>query len=514
MSPGPAPARQLPPAFNLEQQKRRARELLAAGRAGDPEAVRRLRESHPRLGALGEAEVPGARLTLADAQLVLARECGFPSWPRLKRHLEEQVAARRTRVFVREVSYYDDRAQGLVSVHQGGLPGGLAQIREWHPRFAGASDDAIRAASFTLDDARLVYAREHGFEAWGQLVAHVEALARGAAREPFAAAFEAIRAGDRAGLETLLRRHPDLALARGTNGNTLLNLACSLLPRGPLASGDRLALVRLLLAAGADADAANNRGWTPLHQAGYGNHADLAELLLAAGAAIDRNAHGDGGTPLAAALFWGHREAAELLAAPGIVPWNLRIAAGLGRPDLVRSFFTPDGRLKPEAGARRGFYRPHSGFPVWQPADDPQQVLDEALVWACKSGRVEVIGLLAERGAGLDADPYRGTPLLWAAFCGQAEAASRLLDLGADVNRRATFGGPSHGEGVTALHLAAQNGNPALCRLLIERGADPAVEDALYRSTPAGWAAHFGHEAVCELLNPRSPTLPELPDRV
>jgi hypothetical protein len=32
------------------------------------------------------------------------------------------------------------------------------------------------------------------------------------------------------------------------------------------------------------------------------------------------------------------------------------------------------------AGAHRGFYRPHGGFPAWQPSDDPQEVIDEALV--------------------------------------------------------------------------------------------------------------------------------------
>src|SRR5205807_10541679 len=142
------------------------------------------------------------------------------------------------------------------------------------------------------------------------------------------------------------------------------------------------------------------------------------------------------------ALFWGHREVAEVLAAQEVVPRNLRIAAGLGRPDLVREMFARDGSLKPEAGAHRGFYRPHSGFPVWHPTNDPQEVLDEALVWACKANRVEVLPLLVERGADLNADPYRGTPLIWAAANGRMEAAAWLLEHGAEVSRRATFGGP------------------------------------------------------------------------
>ena len=57
--------------------------------------------------------------------------------------------------------------------------------------------------------------------------------------------------------------------------------------------------------------------------------------------------------------------------------------------DLVRGCFTVDGGLTPEAQAARGFYRPHSGFPRWRPSDDPQEVLDEALVWAAKTARID-----------------------------------------------------------------------------------------------------------------------------
>ncbi|EPC01514.1 hypothetical protein L861_16720 [Litchfieldella anticariensis FP35 = DSM 16096] len=72
--------------FNLEQQRKRAKELLKAARADDPDALARLlRHIPPR-------ETP---LRLADAQFVIARECGFPSWPRLKAHIESLDASRR-----------------------------------------------------------------------------------------------------------------------------------------------------------------------------------------------------------------------------------------------------------------------------------------------------------------------------------------------------------------------------------------------------------------------------------
>jgi ankyrin repeat protein len=310
-------------------------------------------------------------------------------------------------------------------------------------------------------------------------------------------------------VNAVLTRHPDVIRARGTNGNTLLNLASSLIacpaPNAggadePAEAAERLAPMRLLISAGADVDQANDRGWTPLHQAGYRNDPAMAELLLASGARIDLEAHGSGGTPLAAALFWGHREAAEVLAAAGVVPTNLRIAAGLGRADLVRACVGTDGRLTPGARAARGFYRPHSGFPAWQPSEDEQEVLDEALVWAAKSDRVEVMPLLVERGARVDADPYRGTPLAWASYKGRVAAARWLLDHGADIDQRGTFGGPGHGAGVTALHLAAQNDNPEMIRFLLSRGADRTIRDDLYSATPAGWAEYGGAKEALAAL--------------
>ena len=75
-------------------------------------------------------------------------------------------------------------------------------------------------------------------------------------------------------------------------------------------------MVEDLLAAGADPDLPNNKGWTALHQAAYADPpsdptAALAtlDMLLEAGASPYAEAYGDGGTPLAIALFWGHRAA-------------------------------------------------------------------------------------------------------------------------------------------------------------------------------------------------------------
>jgi ankyrin repeat protein len=491
--------RALPAHPNLEQQRKRARELLRGLESRDSSALQRLREHHPRFAAWTDERITG-RVALHDAQLVLAREHGFASWAALKRHIEARQTMRRTRVFVDDRSYYEDRAAGLVSAHAAGVPHAFEQIREWHPAFATASDDEIRQASFDIDAARLVYARQHGFAAWSALVAHVRAVAAGERREPFKDAFEAMRAQDFSRLAQVLVQHPELVRARGTNGNTLLHLAVSL--AGNTCSPLPPEAARLLdqFVAGADINQPNDRGWTALHQAAYANQVGIARQLIERGAALDREAHGDGGTPLAVALFWGHREVADLLAEHAIVPRNLRTAAGLGRPDLIAECFAADGALTAAARTGRGFYRPHSGFPVWRPSDSPQEMLDEALVWASKADRVDVLPLLVARGADVNADPYRGTPLIWAAAKHRIAAARWLLDHGARTGP-ATFGGPSHGEGITALHLAAQNDDREMARLLISYGADPEIEDALYHSSPRGWATHFGSTAVLEVLS-------------
>jgi ankyrin repeat protein len=347
--------------------------------------------------------------------------------------------------------------------------------------YEGRAEGIATTRGVSLDDARRDLAERHGLASWEMLERRVAALRSG--DEPptaFVLAYRALEDGDLARLEALLDEHPGLVTVRGTNGNDLLGMAGS------------IELVRLLLDRGADVNRGNDYGWTKLHQAGYGDDCELARLVLAAGARTDVSARGDGGTPLVVALFWGHTRVVDLL---GLEPRNLRVAAGLGRVDLIDELVGT-----PAAGAHRAFYRPHGGFPAWNPSDDPQQVLDEALVWAAKAGRVAAIERLVELGADVAADPYRGTALAWAAVNGRVDAVVRLIELGADPDQRGTFGGPDHGEGVTALHLAAQAGREAAVQALLASGADRTIRDSLHGGDPSGWAAFGGHPRLAELL--------------
>lgn len=486
--------------MNLEQQKKQARELLRAIRTGRADALARLRSQHLRWANVQDASAR-QEIALHDAQFVIAREQGFASWTKLKAYAEPSAGSRHTRLFVADVEWITDRVQGLLRTRQSAGPAALEQIREWHPRFEGWSDEQIRQAPFSEADARLVYAGEHGFDTWEDLVRRVNLLASAAgaeATEPFLAAFRALQSGDVVALNALLRGNPRLARERGTNGNTLLNLAVSLAAQASLDVG--LALVESLLQAGADVNDGNDRGSTPLHQGAYSNQSAIAAALIQRGADLDAEAHGSGGTPLITALFWGHREVSDLIGRHSVAPGNLRAAAGLGNKDLMESCFVGESAMTPEACAARGFYRPHSGFPDWQPSSDPQEVLDEALVWACKSGRTEILPRLLRAGARLDADPYRGTALTWAAVCNRTETAALLIDHGATVNHKATFGGLTHGQGITALHMASQYGHLPMVKLLIERGADPSVLDDLYHGDAEGAANYFGQTAVADYL--------------
>jgi hypothetical protein len=84
--------RTLPPSPCLEQLRNQARELLRACRSGDPESLSRAASQLSPSRESRSIEALSATLQLADALRVIAREHGFPSWPKLKQHVNAPAA--------------------------------------------------------------------------------------------------------------------------------------------------------------------------------------------------------------------------------------------------------------------------------------------------------------------------------------------------------------------------------------------------------------------------------------
>jgi ankyrin repeat protein len=99
-----------------------------------------------------------------------------------------------------------------------------------------------------------------------------------------------------------------------------------------------------------------------------------------------------------------------------------------------------------------------------------------------------VVKLLLEKSADMESkDKYGKTPLLRAAEKGQEAVVRLLMDRVVDVNVREPLFNR------TALILAAAGGHEAVVRLLVEKDAT-SHQEALW------WAARRGHEAVVRLL--------------
>jgi hypothetical protein len=134
---------------------------------------------------------------------------------------ERSMPSHPSRIFVRDLSYFRDRAKGLIAVVADGLPNGIEQVRRWHPSYQDASDAAIQSAAFSLEDAQLVYARQHGYESWPALARYLRTLPATADSEPFLTVFEAAQRGDWARAADLAH---DSLLRRGTAFSTVVPL--------------------------------------------------------------------------------------------------------------------------------------------------------------------------------------------------------------------------------------------------------------------------------------------------
>ena len=123
-----------------------------------------------------------------------------------------------------------------------------------------------------------------------------------------------------------------------------------------------------------------------------------------------------------------------LLLERGATVHNLRLATGLGRTALMEGFFESDGTLKPEAGKidwpfgglaesnlnSRIKKELQAKVAAW--SDEPQDVINNAFVYACMHNHINAARLLLQKGAEINAIPpgfdFSGTALHYAALNG------------------------------------------------------------------------------------------------
>jgi ankyrin repeat protein len=466
----------LPANPDLDQLRRRAKDLLRAARGGDSAALDRI-------------HAVSTRVTLAAAQLAVAREHGFASWAKLKEEVESRML-------------------------------GLAEKVE-----------AFRAASVSARPGR---------------------AARLLAETPEIAEYDlstALLLGDADRVRAHLRRDPGL-VSRPDPGTgwTPLHAVCAsrLHQLDPSLAGGLAAVARLLIDAGADPLAASPR-WTPLGCAiaaansGPSNR-PLVELLLAAGARA-------GGHDLYLAGFAQNcRELLPLLLARLDEPVELgqALAAPVSRDDAESL------RLLLEAGADPRRYRDDDGEQVpavWAAAragcsaELVELLLDHGADpslpgpdgrtpyrVAAAAGRDDLLGTLGRRGVAEDATdaelfvaaclrgdrreaerrldddpalldrlaPDERAALVRAAGSGNTAAVALMLDLGIPLETR-------DDDGATALHAAAYSGSVETVRLLLARGADVDARDTTWSSPPLDWAAVGSGERPADVPQPDWP---------
>jgi ankyrin repeat protein len=241
-----------------------------------------------------------------------------------------------------------------------------------------------------------------------------------AADDPLAvAATAAVQAGDLDALEHLLAEHPDLATVRIGDpdgmSRTLLHAATDWPGHFP----DNVAVVRALIAAGADVDArfAGPHTETPLHWAASSDDVEVLDALLDAGADIEADgAVIAGGTPLTDAVAFGQWNAARRLVERGAAA-PLRESAALGLFDRVHNFCDGDPPPADEALTHALWYACHGGQ---QPTAELLLVRGADLDWvsswdghtpldaAIRSGAIDLAAWLRQRGA-RTADEVRGS---------------------------------------------------------------------------------------------------------
>lgn len=287
----------------------------------------------------------------------------------------------------------------------------------------------------------------------------------------FHPAMRAIKSGDLNDLRDLLNQDPSLATARSSRSHPTL-LQCLALEAVNVPN--KVEMAQLLIDEGADINGS-------LGAAACIDNVEIAELLLDRGAAVNGTSSW---SPLEEALYWNNQKVIDLLLKRGASVDNLRKASALGRKDLIESFFNSDGSLKSEAGKidwpfgelqksnLNSRIKDELQAKVEQWSDAPQDIINNAFVYACMHNQIDAARLLLKNGAQINAIP------------------------------------PGFDYSGTGLHYASLNGHRPMVEFLIQQGAQVDIKDTKVSSTPAGWADHGGHPELKNYLEQIATQLP------
>jgi len=243
------------------------------------------------------------------------------------------------------------------------------------------------------------------------------------------------------------------------------------------AMGGHEAVVQLLLNRGAEVNAKDKAGSTPLSQAAREGYKTVVQLLLDRGAEVNTK-DAKGWTPLSLAAIGGHEAVVQLLLDRG-AEVNTKDAEGW----IALSWAAREGR---EALVR---------LLLDQGAEVDVEDTDNCtpLSWAVIRGHEAIVQLLLNRGAEVNGNEKAGsTPLSWAAIQGHETVVQLLLDRGAKVDAKGR-------SGWTPISLAARGGHKTIVQLLLDRGAEVNTKDR-GGWTPIFWAARGGYKTVVQLL--------------
>jgi ankyrin repeat protein len=471
----------LPARPNLEQYKKQAKDFLKAYRSADVETIRRVKKSHPRFQNLSEPGFEITKFALADAQLVIAREHGFASWPKFATHVQELMRANPSTALENPVSAFIgeaiwhgtiDRAEEILaaypqiaksSIHVAAILGDDATVKRFIERgpanatakaepFGGdplvylclskylqrskdKSESFLRAAGALLDAGA---DPNTGFMSTGDYPDFETALYGAAAVSCYAGLTRLLveRGGDPNDVETAYHspeNYDNSALHVLVESGKLTadSLTMMLVRKADIHDYEGM---KYLLEHGADPNRNSRWGMTGLHQAlRRDNRLQNIEIMLDHGA--DPNAHsnleGRSGTSL---------------------------AARRGRGDVLQAL------------QRRGIAINLTGV--------------DKLIAACATNDADAIRITGSEPKPVAELRTQGGKLL-AEFAGNenTEGVQHLLDLGVGVD--ALYDGDPYfdiAKNSTALHVAAWKAWHKTVKLLIQRGAQINALDAKGRT--------------------------------